>query len=58
MTVVIVTALAVGMGLVGIVIGLRGQRTSLQSLLVGLTAEKASAGQIRTLVVANRHVAR
>jgi len=39
MTVVIVIALAVGMGLVGIVIGLRGQRTSLQSLLVGLTAE-------------------
>jgi len=45
MTVVIVIALAVGMGLVGIVIGLRGQRTSLQSLLVGLTAEKASAGR-------------
>jgi len=45
MTVVIVTALAVGVGLVGIVIGLRGQRTSLEDLLVGLTTEKVSVGR-------------
>ncbi len=45
MTLVIMTALAAGLGLVGFVIGIRGQRTSLQGLLMGVTAEQASTSR-------------
>jgi len=40
MTLVIMMALGVGVGGLGIVAGLRGHRTSLQGLLTGLTAEQ------------------
>lgn len=45
MTLVVLTALGVGMGLVGAVTGFRGRRTSLQEVLTGLTAEQRSTGR-------------
>ncbi len=45
MTLVVIAGLGFGVGLVGIVNGLRGPRTSLQSVLTGLMTDESSTGR-------------
>ena len=45
MTLVILLALGVGVGLTGVITGLRSQKTSLQSLFSGLGVESSTAGR-------------
>jgi tight adherence protein C len=45
MTLVILLALGVGLGLTGVITGLRSQRTSLQSVFNGLVAEPSTPGR-------------
>lgn len=45
MTLVILTAIAAGLGVVGALIGLRGHRTALEGVLVGLMAEQGHTGR-------------
>lgn len=49
MTLVVIAALGFGVGLLGIVNGLRGPRTSLQGVLTGLMADESSVGRSEPL---------